>query len=133
MGQDYHDDRHCEAHIDLLNVLAGYAGGAARPKLCEIAAACGIPSKLGMSGDKVADMYLAGRMVEIAEYNESDALTTHLLMLKVALHGGKLSHDEYAVELAAAESFLSREVEAGKASMAWFPTEWATLQADPIL
>jgi hypothetical protein len=39
----------------------------------------------------VADLYLDGKVREIVAYNETDAVTTHLVMLRVALQAGKLT------------------------------------------
>ena len=47
-------------HLDLMDVLAGFQARA-RAALADVAALLGFPGKLGFSGDKVWDAYLAGR------------------------------------------------------------------------
>lgn len=125
-GPDYFDSRNSTAHIDILQAVAGYARGAAWPTLDEFAAACGVPGKLDTSGKNVADLYLAGDVRGIAAYNEADALTTHLLMLRIGHFSGQLSDGEYGRELGAVEELLQREIAAGRAHLRRF---WATWRA----
>jgi len=43
---------------------------------------------LAVNGAEVTELYLAGKIGEIVEYNETDAVTTHLVMLRIGLHTG---------------------------------------------
>lgn len=126
-GYDYHDGRSSEAHVDILALLAGYNGGMARFSLAEMAAACGLPGKLDVTGDDVAELALSGEYAKIVEYNETDALTTHLLMLRVALHTGHLAPDEHAAEVAAARRLAEEEAAKGKQQFAKFLAAWDAL------
>lgn len=128
---DYYDDRRMEAHVDILNLIANYArGGAPRPSMHEFAAACGVPGKLDVSGGDVADLYLANKIAEIRAYNELDALTTHLMMLKVALHSGNLPQPTYHAETQAVEQFIDQQIQSGKMAMAQFKERWMQIRTD---
>ena len=123
-GMDYHDARNSDAHIDILEQIGAFGGGAAKPKLHELAVACGLPGKLDVAGDNVAEMYLAGRIAEIREYNETDAVTTHLLMLRLAHVAGFLSDDSYHCELLAVEKLLQEQIGKGKTQFEKFRKNW---------
>ena len=58
LGDDYFDSRNSEAHVDLIEILGGY--GSSNPSLNETASVCGIPGKMGVSGEEVAPMWLEG-------------------------------------------------------------------------
>lgn len=122
-GDDYFDSRNSEIHKDILYVLGGY-GRSAKPTLDEFAAACGIPGKLGISGSDVADLYLAGDVRTIAAYNEADALTTHLAMLRIGHFAGKLSDAQHHSELRAVDDLLEAEIQNGKAHLRQFQERW---------
>ena len=51
---DYFDARNSEGHIDLIQILGGF--GKSSPSLNEMATICGIPGKLGISGQEVAQL-----------------------------------------------------------------------------
>ena len=108
-----------EHHLDLLNLVGAY-NGAAKPSLNELAVACGIPGKLETKGSDEADLYLDGKVCEIVEYNETDAVTTHLVMLRVAYQAGKLTAEQYAAETAAVWEMVDGLAGKGHAGMARF-------------
>ena len=56
LGDDYFDSRNSEAHFDLIEILGGY--GSSNPSLSETASVCGIPGKMGVSGEEVSPMWL---------------------------------------------------------------------------
>ncbi len=85
-------------HIDLMDVLAGYQFGG-RASLEHTAQLIGLPGKLGMSGDKVFDYWLAGRQAEIERYCETDALNTYLVYLRFELMRGVLDRARYDAEV----------------------------------
>jgi predicted PolB exonuclease-like 3'-5' exonuclease len=84
-------------HIDLMDVLAGYQPRANAP-LDQIASLLGFPGKMGMSGAKVWDNYLAGDIAGIRNYCETDVLNTYLVYLRFELMRGHLHADEYEQE-----------------------------------
>ncbi len=110
--------------MDILEIIGGYGAGPKKPKLHEFAVACGFPGKLDVDGAEVADLYLDGRIQEIVEYNETDAVTTHLLMLRLALHAGQLAPAQYAAEIGAVEQLVAEQAAKGKGQMAKFAAAW---------
>src|SRR5690554_5094434 len=89
--------RYHERHTDLMDVLSAYQGRAAAP-LDEIATLCGLPGKMGMSGDKVWDCILAGDYDRVRDYCETDVLNTYLVYLRFELMRGRIDRPEYFVE-----------------------------------
>ena len=106
-GYDYFISRNNEGHVDLIEILGSY--GNSNPSLNEIATVCGIPGKMGVSGEEVAPMWLEGRLAEIVAYNECDALTTYLIWLRMAFFGGFFNQQQYAEEQGFVRSLLSTE------------------------
>lgn len=84
-------------HTDLMDVLAGYQPRAFAP-LDQMAVLCGLPGKMGMDGSKVWDAYREGRIEDIRNYCETDALNTYLLYLRWLLIKRELDETRYAQE-----------------------------------
>jgi predicted PolB exonuclease-like 3'-5' exonuclease len=78
-----------ERHTDLMDVLAGYQVRA-MASLDDIALLLGLPGKMGASGADVWKNYCAGRIDEIRNYCETDALNTYLIYLRWELLRGNL-------------------------------------------
>lgn len=124
-GPDYFSD-FSDDNVDLLSIIGG-KGGKANPKLGEIALGCGIPGKMGLSGADVADAWLAGRIEDIAHYNECDVLTTFLLWLRIARMAGFITDQQDMVEL---NKLLEKRIALGFAShLQEFSDEWLRLQS----
>lgn len=85
-------------HIDLMDVLSGFQPRA-RASLADMADLLGFPGKLGFSGDKVWDTFLAGDVVGIRNYCETDVLNTWLVYLRFQLMRGRLTTQAHAEEL----------------------------------
>ncbi len=85
-------------HTDLMDVLAGYQMRGYAP-LDEMAAMLGLPGKMGMSGAKVWDAYLAGELAAIRDYCETDVLNTYLVYLRFELVRGRLNEAQYQGEI----------------------------------
>ncbi len=83
-----------ERHTDLMDVLSGYEGRAVAP-LDQIASVCGFPGKMGMSGDKVWDCFMAGDILAIRNYCETDVLNTYLVFLRYELMRGRKTRQGY--------------------------------------
>jgi 3'-5' exonuclease len=92
-------------HIDVMDVLSGYQSRA-RASLSDMAGLLGLPGKLGFSGDQVADAYLAGQIVDIRRYCETDVLNTYLIFLRFDMMRGNLSRERYAEEVERVKAFL---------------------------
>lgn len=97
-----------ERHTDLMDVLSGYEGRAVAP-LDEIAVMCGFPGKMGMSGDKVWEYYLDGKIDEIRNYCETDVLNTYLVFLRYELMRGRKTLEEYITECRNLREYLQTE------------------------
>ena len=78
-----------ERHTDLMDVLAGYQVRA-MASLDDIALLLGLPGKMGVSGADVWRNYCAGKLEEIRNYCETDALNTYLIYLRWELLRGNL-------------------------------------------
>ena len=125
-GVDYFDARNSEYNVDLADAMGQYRD---RPSLHQAATLSGIPGKIDVSGDSVAEMWLTGKLDEIVAYNEFDAFTTHLLWARVAHFSGLLNTDQYQAEQELVRSLLQSEIENGKIHLQKFVTEWERLQA----
>ena len=84
-------NRFHERHTDLMDVLSNYQARATAP-LDEIAVLLGLPGKMGRSGASVWDQFLDGKIEEIRDYCETDALNTYLIYLRFELMRGNLDH-----------------------------------------
>ena len=92
-------------HVDLMDVLAGFQPRG-RASLDQMAVLLGFPGKLGMSGDKVWDTWLAGGIREIRDYCETDVLNTWLVFLRFEYMRGNLDEAELEREFALVRSTL---------------------------
>ena len=81
--------RYHERHTDLMDIIAYYQPRASAP-LDEVAQMLGFPGKLGMHGSEVWNQFLAGKIGEIRDYCETDALNTYLIYLRFELMRGNL-------------------------------------------
>jgi predicted PolB exonuclease-like 3'-5' exonuclease len=94
-------------HVDLMDVLANF-NNRAFAKLDEIALMLGFPGKLGMSGAKVWDRYLEGKIGEIRNYCETDVLNTWLVYLRFEYMRGTLDDADLQREFALVRDTLRR-------------------------
>lgn len=108
-GRDYFD-KFGEVHLDLLKLLSP---GAMKPTLNSLARLCGFPGKIDMDATQVVDMWLAGDLKSIVEYNQIDTLNTYLIWLRVVNFAGKISEEEYITEQDDFRAFLETEVGKG--------------------
>ncbi|MEP7074667.1 MAG: hypothetical protein ABI878_02565 [Acidobacteriota bacterium] len=106
-GQDYFDGRNSEAHIDLLTRFSNRGGMS--PRLDELAKLCGYPGKIDVSGDQVVDLWLAGDVTKIVEYNQIDTLNTYLVWLRMVYFAGKIEEEAYHAEQEVFREFLETE------------------------
>lgn len=125
-GFDYFS-KNSEGHIDLKDVVGGW--GKATPSLHEFAAACGIPGKIDTRGDNVIDLWLAGDVRRIVEYNEFDALTTYLLWLRASHFAGHFSDEAHDSEVGRVRDLLRRRIADGQAHLARYAAKWEGMTA----
>lgn len=125
-GVDYFDARNSDYNIDLADGLGQFRD---RPSLHQAASLSGIPGKIDVSGDSVAQMWMDGQLPEILAYNEFDAFTTHLLWARMAHFSGLLSSSHYDREQQLVRELLETEIANGKEHLVRFVNEWDRLLA----
>jgi 3'-5' exonuclease len=92
-------------HTDLMDVLSAYQGRG-RVSLQNAAMLLGLPGKLGFSGDQVWDAWLAGNLIGIRQYCETDVLNTYLIYLRFEMMRGRFTRERYAEELERVKALL---------------------------
>ena len=92
-------------HTDLMDVLAAFQSRA-RVSLQNAAMLLGLPGKLGFSGAQVWDAWLAGNLVGIRQYCETDVLNTYLVYLRFELLRGRFTRERYAEEVERVKALL---------------------------
>ena len=126
-GVDYFA-RGSDWNVDLKEILGGW--GKAVPSLHEIAVQSGIPGKMEVDGNQVAQLWLDGQWRKIVQYNEYDALTTYLVWLRLAHFAGHFDDGQYADEQGRVESLLEDEVSSGsRPHLGSYLEEWRRLRA----
>jgi predicted PolB exonuclease-like 3'-5' exonuclease len=126
-GVDYFA-RQNDWNVDLKQLLGGW--GRAVPSLHEAATLSGIPGKMEVDGNQVAELWLAGDLPKIVHYNQFDALTTYLLWLRVAHFGGHFTSEEYALEQESLRNLVEKLAsEPAGAHLRSYLEEWDRLSA----
>jgi predicted PolB exonuclease-like 3'-5' exonuclease len=92
-------------HLDLMDVLSGFQPRG-RVSLENMALLLGLPGKLGFSGARVWESYLAGDILGIRRYCETDVLNTYLIHLRFELLRGRLARERYGEEVERLKSLL---------------------------
>jgi 3'-5' exonuclease len=107
-------------HLDLMDVLSGFQPRA-RASLADVAALLKLPGKLGFSGAQVWDQYLAGNVLGIRRYCETDVLNTYLIYLQFEFMRGQLTHARHLEELEKVKALLreSHEPHCAEFLRAW--------------
>lgn len=129
-GPDYLQRWDNDFNVDLFDAISGPQSRG--PALREMAAICGIPGKIVVpgsavgDGNDVAEAWLDGRLEEIVQYNELDAITTYLLWLRVAHFGGVFSWLQYHEECRRLEALLESLCE--RSHISAYLGEWLKLR-----
>jgi hypothetical protein len=124
-GTDYFG-KYSDYNIDLKDEVGEW--GKATPSLHEIAVACGIPGKMDASGASVIDLWRAGKIREIVQYNECDAITTFLLWIRLVHLAGLVTTPEYVAEVAQVQAMLEEKAQsAGNGHLTEYLVEWKRL------
>ena len=124
-GIDYFA-RGSDANVDLKEIFGGW--GLAAPSLHQLAVQCGIPGKMDVDGNQVAELWLADNLDEIVHYNEYDALTTYLVWLRTAHLAGFFNDKSYADEQTSVERLIEQEIEAGREHLEKYLETWRELR-----
>ncbi len=126
-GVDYFA-RASDWNVDLKEIVGGW--GKTVPSLHEIAVQSGIPGKMEVDGNQVAQLWLDGEWRRIVEYNEYDALTTYLVWLRLAHFAGHFDDLQYADEQQRVERLLEDEIANGsRPHLSAYLEEWQRLRA----
>ena len=112
--------RYHARHTDLMDVLSAYQPRATAP-LDEIAQLLGFPGKLGRHGSEVWGQFQAGKIGEIRDYCETDALNTYLIYLRFELIRGNLDESGWKRETDLVRKTLR---DAGKSHLNAFLNAW---------
>jgi len=83
-------------NFDLIDFYKPASGGL---KMSELCSAFGIPAKTTTNGSQVYDMYKDGKISEIRNYCEEDALATFILFVISEYHKGLINKDGYEKSL----------------------------------
>lgn len=83
-----------EGSYDVSDLLTGFGGGR-RASLDAWSRVIGFPGKLGTSGDDVAGLVAAGKMVEVRSYCLADVASTVALLLRTELVRGEIDDQRY--------------------------------------
>ena len=105
-GSDYFRRWDNEDHLDLMKL---FSVRGMTPRLDEFARVCGFPGKIDVKGDQVTDLWLAGDLTKIVEYNQIDVLNTYLLWLRAVYFCGKMKEEDYFSEQEQFRAFLENE------------------------
>lgn len=120
--------RNGEGHVDLKDVWSGFGKGT--PSLHEMAIQSGIPGKLDIDGDAVAALWLEGNLRRIVQYNETDALTTYLVWLRLAHFAGHFTSEQYVEEQARVRTLIETEMSTpGREHLEAYLAAWDRLRA----
>lgn len=124
-GIDYFS-RGSDWNVDLKEILGGW--GKAVPSLHEIAVQSGVPGKMDVDGNQVAQLWLENKLDEIVQYNEFDALTTYLVWLRLAHFAGHFSTEQYKIEQQRVWDLVSQLAETSeRRHLARYLEEWQRL------
>jgi predicted PolB exonuclease-like 3'-5' exonuclease len=121
-GVDYFGGRGSDALVELMDVFGTWGRGT--PSLHELASAAGIPGKLDVGGEQVVDLWQAGDVRRIVEYNEFDVITTYLIWLRTAHLAGFLTDAAFEAEERQLETLLRERVAAGAAHLERYLARW---------
>jgi len=123
-GVDYFSQS-SDYHVDMAPIVGRWGQ---TPKLHEIATLSGIPGKVDTDGGSVPNLWMQGRLQDIVDYNEFDAITTHLLWARMAHFGGLLSAQAYEHEQDLVRALLDQEIAEGKKHFERYIAEWERLE-----
>ena len=102
-------NRYSDDALDLCDVLASFSANA-KATLDEISRAMGFEGKPhGIHGGEVEKYFLEGRIKEIADYCETDAINTYRIWVRYELFRGKLTEVEYRASEANLAEFVTAQ------------------------
>ncbi len=115
-----YQSRFHKRHVDVMEVLSRFQPRASAA-LDEIAKLIGLPGKIGVGGANVFSAYCEGKLQEIRDYCEIDALNTYLIYLRFEYIRGNYSIKQYEEELLRTRNWLE---ESDKSHFQEYKHEW---------
>ena len=115
-----YQSRFHKRHVDVMEVLSRFQPRASAA-LDEIAKLIGLPGKIGVGGANVFSAYCEGKLQEIRDYCEIDALNTYLIYLRFEYIRGNYSIKQYEEELQRTRNWLE---ESDQSHFQEYKREW---------
>lgn len=107
--EQYRNRFNLDAHIDLQELFTNFGTTRFNGGLNLAANLIGKPGKMDMDGQKVQEMYEAGKLAEINDYCRHDLLDTYFVFLRSRVLSGDLTLDEEQGLVAQAKTWLTRK------------------------
>jgi 3'-5' exonuclease len=104
-------DRYRGAHLDLMEFFTNKGAYRAEGGLNLLTKLLGKPGKMDVSGDKVYEMYKAGKLQEINDYCMYDTLDTYFVFLRAHVMMGGLTLEAEQDLVRQAKAWLEERVE----------------------
>ncbi|HJT79517.1 MAG TPA: 3'-5' exonuclease, partial [Gemmataceae bacterium] len=98
-------------HLDLFDWLSNYGACRLAGGLDLLSKLLGKPGKMGVAGDQVYSMYLAGKLQEINDYCLCDTLDTYFVFLRSRVLSGDLTPEQEAAAVRQAKAWLAGKAE----------------------
>ena len=94
-GDKEMNNRYGKRHIDVMEAFCNFGtfGGYGRTSMDSVAKLSGLPGKMDVTGDSVAQMHKDGRYEDIQEYCLTDVIQTALVFLRFCALSGKMNKD----------------------------------------
>ena len=115
-----YQSRFHKRHVDVMEVLSRFQPRASAA-LDEIAKLIGLPGKIGVGGANIFSAYCEGKLQEIRDYCEIDALNTYLIYLRFEYIRGNYSIKQYEEERLRTRNWLA---ESDKPHFQEYKHEW---------
>jgi 3'-5' exonuclease len=103
--------RFSSGHLDLCEWMNNYGAVRLSGGLDLLAKLLGKPGKMEVSGDKVYELYRAGKHQEINDYCLFDTLDTYFVFLRTRVLVGEITLEQEAALVAKGRAFLGSKVE----------------------
>jgi predicted PolB exonuclease-like 3'-5' exonuclease len=101
--------RYDPGHIDVMEFLCNYGASRLTGGQNALAKLLGVPGKMGMAGDQVYSMFVAGKIEAISDYCMFDTLDLYFIFLRTRVMTGDLTlAQEHQLVLQAREFLKSR-------------------------
>ena len=97
------------SHLDLQELLTNFGAAKFNGGLNAAAQMLNKPGKMGLSGDKVQEVYDEGGIQSISDYCRCDVLDTYFVFLRCMVMTGRLSLDDEGSRVAEARAWIESQ------------------------